>query len=126
MEKWIEDLIGCPYLENGLDPAIGLDCFGLVRYIIYHDFGVELPKDPHAWRRYGVILPANIELQKYDILFFSRRADGLTDHMGMAISPFDFIHANEMSGQVVCESTSHAMNKLKAVGRVFAAIKNDL
>lgn len=36
-------LVGIPYLSTGRNPAIGLDCWGLVRYASQILFHVELP-----------------------------------------------------------------------------------
>ena len=43
----LRDLIGIPFLQNGRDPAVGLDCWGLCREALRR-FGRDVPDFPHA------------------------------------------------------------------------------
>jgi cell wall-associated NlpC family hydrolase len=43
----LRDLIGIPFLQNGRDPAIGLDCWGLCREALKR-FGQDVPDFPQA------------------------------------------------------------------------------
>lgn len=35
--------VGIPYLDKGRDPTIGLDCWGLSRYVYSEEFNIQLP-----------------------------------------------------------------------------------
>lgn len=39
----LNDLIGVPFLDGGRDPAIGLDCYGLVKEVFKRQ-GINLPE----------------------------------------------------------------------------------
>jgi cell wall-associated NlpC family hydrolase len=41
-------LIGVPFVHRGRDPAIGLDCWGLVLVVYRQAFAIELPDFPDA------------------------------------------------------------------------------
>jgi cell wall-associated NlpC family hydrolase len=43
----LRDLIGIPFLQNGRNPAIGLDCWGLCREVLKR-FGLDVPDFPQA------------------------------------------------------------------------------
>jgi cell wall-associated NlpC family hydrolase len=39
---------GVPYLFGGADPKHGVDCSGLVTYVLHHDLGLNLPSNTHT------------------------------------------------------------------------------
>lgn len=41
----LDDLMRVPYVANGRDPAIGVDCYGGVRLVRYHLFGKDMMPD---------------------------------------------------------------------------------
>ena len=117
MDPWIESLIGTPYDDEH-------DCYWTVRTVLRYDLGVELPEKPIGWRKHGVVLPKGTELQRDDILFFAGQL-GMVEHVGVVIGPGDFLHADRRCGQIVCEALSRRIHQVKAVGRTYAAMKND-
>lgn len=40
---WARKYIGIPYSNQGRDPVTGLDCWGLVRFVLNTEFGLLLP-----------------------------------------------------------------------------------
>ena len=40
---WSAPYIGIPYADRGRDPAIGLDCWGLVRHVLHDEMQADLP-----------------------------------------------------------------------------------
>jgi cell wall-associated NlpC family hydrolase len=121
---WMLEFVGIPYLDGG-NTINGLDCYGLYRLVLKRGLGVELPEKPIGWRRYGIILSPRAKLQRYDAPLFSSNSQGLVDHLGAAVDSYNFLHADRLCGQVVCDSLSRAGRKIKAIGRPFAAMKND-
>lgn len=42
----VSDLMLVPYVERGIDPAVGLDCYGFVRVVLHRWCGGLLPESP--------------------------------------------------------------------------------
>jgi cell wall-associated NlpC family hydrolase len=62
--------LGVPYVFGGSNPAIGLDCSGLVQ-LVFHQLGVALPRT--AQLQYDATpRVAQAELQPGDLVFFAR------------------------------------------------------
>lgn len=87
------DLTGVDYLFGGEDPASGLDCSGLVRFV-YAQYQLDVPRTVAeqygAGRRIGLG-----DVQAGDLLFFSTIGPGPT-HVGIALGPSrpgQFVHA---------------------------------
>lgn len=57
--------VGIPYADKGRDPAIGLDCWGLVRWFYAEEFGLHLPahdeRYEHSYARAEVAALAQAE-----------------------------------------------------------------
>lgn len=115
------DLVGIPYDDKGDSPETGFNCYSLVRYVLNTELGLDLPAQPpqaFAWARYVKVynrpLPA---LQKYDVIMLDEIIPGLVNHIGVMISPSDFIHAGSKFGGVVCEPADRYRDKITAIGR---------
>lgn len=116
MSNW-DHLVGIPYADNANGPD-SYDCAGLVRHVIESACGITLPKQPIGWRRYFKIVPWPVGVQPYDLLCFSHGMFGAVTHVGVVVSPVDFLHANKKARQVVLDHISHYKTKIKAVGKL--------
>jgi cell wall-associated NlpC family hydrolase len=78
--------LGVPYVFGGTNPAIGLDCSGLVQ-LVFRQLGIPLPRT--AQMQYdATIRIARADLQLGDLVFFARTYDAPNDwitHVGIYI-----------------------------------------
>ena len=93
--------LGVPYVFGGTDPAIGLDCSGLVQ-LVFRQLGIALPRT--AQQQYAATASISREqLLPGDLVFFSRTYadphDWIT-HVGIYIGDGMQINA-PTTGQVV-------------------------
>jgi cell wall-associated NlpC family hydrolase len=93
-------LRGVPYRDGGSDPS-GFDCSGLVAYV-FARHGLLLPRAVTGQFSVGEAV-GNDALAPGDLVFFSTVAPG-PSHVGIAISPQEFVHAPSSSGVVRVES----------------------
>jgi cell wall-associated NlpC family hydrolase len=96
MEKWIEDLIGVPYVEYGNTPEEGFHCSGLVRYVLNRAYKINLPTDPLAWRKQFQDVPWPGPLQDYDVVLMKGEFDS---HIGVVVGG-DVLHSWKPAGGV--------------------------
>ena len=93
--------LGVRYVFGGSDPAIGLDCSGLVQ-LVYHQLGLPLPRT--AQQQYNVTRRVERDqLQPGDLVFFARTYADPNDwvtHVGIYIGDGRQINA-PTEGQVV-------------------------
>jgi cell wall-associated NlpC family hydrolase len=93
--------LGVPYLFGGTNPAIGLDCSGLVQ-LVFHQLGIGLPRT--AQLQYNATARLTPEaMQPGDLVFFARTYADPTDwitHVGIYIGNGLQINA-PTDGQVV-------------------------
>lgn len=116
------DLVGIPYKDGGLTPEEGFDCYGLVRWVLNIELGLLLPETPPSpvvWGRYVKIfrqqpLPA---FKKYDVTAFAEVIPALANHVGVLVSPRDFLHAGAIYGGVVCENIGRWRSRVVGIGR---------
>jgi cell wall-associated NlpC family hydrolase len=93
--------LGVPYVFGGTNPAVGLDCSGLVQ-LSYRQVGVQLPRT--AQQQYDATTRvAREDLQPGDLVFFARTyadpRDWIT-HVGIYVGGGQQINA-PTTGQVV-------------------------
>jgi cell wall-associated NlpC family hydrolase len=93
-------LRGVPYRDGGADPS-GFDCSGFVSYV-FGSQGLALPRTVTQQFATGRPVPRD-GVDAGDLVFFTTEAPGAT-HVGVAISPSQFIHAPSSSGNVRIES----------------------
>lgn len=122
---FMQKLVGLPYKDGGASPEEGFDCYGLSRWCVKILTGIELPEKPLAWRHYGCLLGKDAEIKRGDLLFFTANFPAEI-HMGVAISPSEFISARLYVGQVTCEPISRWRRALLNVGRVTKESAHDL
>jgi cell wall-associated NlpC family hydrolase len=116
------DLVGVAYKDTGLTPEEGLDCYGLVRWVLNQELNLDLPEKPFSpkrWSDYFTIfrerpLPS---IQKYDVLLFSNILPGLINHIGVAVSETDFLHTTPALGGVVLVPINYHQDRVTAIGR---------
>lgn len=107
-------LLGTGYKFGGRNPEAGLDCSGMVSYIVEQVSGKRLPHN--AAQIAGLTRPiTRTELQPGDLVFFntSRRTHS---HMGIYIGDGRFIHAPSSRGQIRIERLDNSYFKPRLDG----------
>lgn len=95
-------LVGVPYRYGGTDPATGLDCSGLVRYVVAGSLGLQLPRQADAMSLVGSAVDRG-ELQPGDLVFFNTLGRPFS-HVGVYVHDGRFVHAPARRGHVRIES----------------------
>lgn len=101
---------GTPYVWGGKTPS-GFDCSGYVSYVFKH-FGINLTPYTYTMKNEGTNVGVN-NIQPADIVFFNN-----FDHVGIAISSTQYIHAPQ-EGDVVKISNFSAWGTICMVMRVI-------
>ncbi|MEO7191207.1 MAG: C40 family peptidase [Vicinamibacterales bacterium] len=110
-------LRGVPYRLGGADPALGVDCSGLVQYVFFqHE--VRLPRTVGEQQHVGRGVNRS-HVAAGDLIFFAIDAREPT-HVGIAIGGGMFVHAPGSGRTVRVEhfNTTYWQSRLKAVRRV--------
>lgn len=102
------DLIGRPFQYGGRPPMHALDCYGLVIEVSQR-LGKSLPE--RQFSEQGNVIGALMSMQMNEwvespreigaVLLF--RVMGIPQHVGIIVSPFEFLHTWEGTGGVVTE-----------------------
>lgn len=99
-----EKYIGIPYVEDGRDPAVGLDCKGLL-LVLLKDLGIDLPDicSESDWAKCGRNLfvekyhENTFEIEQSDLepgdLIMVRGRSGVGDHVAVCVGDGQFIHS---------------------------------
>lgn len=95
-------MIGTHYRYGSEDPADGLDCSGLVRYVFKEAWGANLPRTSVEISRVGEHIKPQ-ELQPGDLVFYNTLRRGFS-HVGIYLGDNKFIHAPRTGAQVRVES----------------------
>jgi cell wall-associated NlpC family hydrolase len=113
-------LRGVPYRFGGVDPATGVDCSGLVRYV-FLQHRLELPRTAAEQFRVGVAVERE-RMTAGDLLFFSTVEPG-PSHVGIALDHESFVHAPGTGAVVRVErfTTAYWERRLLGIRRVAAA-----
>lgn len=110
-----------PYKDKGIDPSDGLDCYGVIRWVLNTETSLDLPPSPPSatsWPRYVKIIHAPFpDFQRLDVIMFSDVIPGLANHVGVMISGSDFLHSASVFGGMVCEPINRYKHKIIAMGR---------
>ena len=93
-------LLGVRYKWAGLNPAKGLDCSGIVKYV-FAKLGVELPHRAAELAKMGdPITKDTAAMQPGDLLVFGKAGKRIS-HVGIYIGDGKMIHASSSSHHVV-------------------------
>ena len=93
------DLLGVRYKWAGLNPAKGLDCSGIVKYV-FSKFGVELPhRAAELAKLGGAIAKDTSAMRPGDLLVFGKGKR--ISHVGIYVGDGMMIHASSKSKRVV-------------------------
>lgn len=109
-------LVGLRYTDRGRSPEEGFDCWGLALWV-YRELGIPVPDQSLGWRRYFDFLPADVAIQPGDVLGMVGLL-GLIDHVAIAVSPSELIHADHKFGSVVREPIRRHHENIKRVARL--------
>lgn len=94
-------LLGTGYRFGGRNPEAGLDCSGMVSYIVEQVSGVRLPHNAAQIAAKTRVIDAGA-LQPGDLVFFNT-LNRPYSHMGIYLGDGKFIHAPSSKGQVRVE-----------------------
>lgn len=97
-------LLGVPYRFGSDDPAVGLDCSGLVRFVVRSVLGVQLPRQAEAISRAGIEVDRR-QLEPGDLVFFNTLGRPFS-HVGVYLGAEQFVHAPATRGRVRIEHIS--------------------
>lgn len=96
-------LLGTPYKTGGADPAKGVDCSGLVRYVYKQSVDLNLPHSAKALSENGTPVKKD-ELQPGDLVFFHTLKRHFS-HVGIYAGNGNFIHASSREEKEVILSS---------------------
>lgn len=110
MKNWWNDYIGIPYAEKGRDKS-GLDCWGLVRLVYKEQFNIDIPSfvtdyESDDSSRIAELISIGkehwskvVQPEVGDVILL--RISGLFMHVGVVISPNEFLHVREGRDSVI-------------------------
>ncbi|MEO6929860.1 MAG: C40 family peptidase, partial [Casimicrobiaceae bacterium] len=91
-------LIGVDYHLGGENPASGVDCSGLVRYVFSQTTGIALPRTSAQMGRVGARV-TRLDLVPGDLVFFNTR-HLVNSHVGIYLGDNRFVHAPSTGSEV--------------------------
>lgn len=127
----VNKYLGTKYVNNGRDPTVGIDCWGLVLSVTNDIFGVKLPDPTYNWRHLVMthdkifdkfdlsqwVDKVKLENIKFGDYILIEAIDGLPVHVGIFMQDDKFIHAVSTLG-VVVESVNIIRGKITGVYRL--------
>ena len=99
-------LIGVDYHFGGENPASGVDCSGLVRYVFSQTTGIALPRTSAQMGSVGARVP-RVDLVPGDLVFFNTR-HFMHSHVGIYLGDNRFVHAPSAGSEVRIASLDDA------------------
>lgn len=95
--EYAKTLLGCPYVYGGTSTS-GFDCSGFAQYV-YKQYGYSLNRTANDQMKNGTAVSV-ADLMPGDLVFFGY--SGYSNHVGIYIGNYQFIHAaNPSSGVVI-------------------------
>jgi cell wall-associated NlpC family hydrolase len=122
------DLIGVKFEYGGRDPAVSLDCYGLLMELYRRAFNFELPD--YGSRTSALEISKHMRsklrewepVDEYDLepgtVLFMRL--GVFTHVAMYLGDDEFIHTSEITGGVCTERLSLWANRIEGLYRYAA------
>lgn len=107
-------LLNTRYQFGGSNPEAGLDCSGMVAYVVEQVSGQRLPHNA-SQIAYATRSVEYKNLQVGDLVFFNTSGKAYS-HMGIYIGDNKFIHAPSSKGQVRIEALSSAYFASRLMG----------
>ncbi|TVO69471.1 MAG: NlpC/P60 family protein [Denitromonas halophila] len=98
-------LLGTGYRFGGRNPEAGLDCSGMVSYVVEQVSGVRLPHNAARIAAQTRVI-ATDSLQPGDLVFFNTQNRPYS-HMGIYLGDGKFIHAPSSKGKVRVEKMNN-------------------
>jgi cell wall-associated NlpC family hydrolase len=97
------ELLGVRYKWAGINPAKGLDCSGIVKYV-FAKLGIELPHRAAELAKLGdAVTKDTSEMRPGDLLVFGKKGKRIS-HVGIYVGDGMMIHASSSSHRVVEQS----------------------
>jgi len=114
-EELVDKYVGIPYVDNGRDPAVGLDCWGLIISIIKDLYGYNGLPDP-KYRKFTLLRRKVDMFKDYDMFYWADtvkgepvcgdfiliRVIGIAMHGGIYVANGEFLHAVAGKGIRLC------------------------
>ncbi|WP_018607744.1 C40 family peptidase [Uliginosibacterium gangwonense] len=91
-------LLDTGYRFGGKNPDAGLDCSGMVSYVVEHATGLALPHNAAQIAKRTRPIDRN-ELRPADLVFFNTSGQTFS-HMGIYLGDGKFVHAPSTGGKV--------------------------
>jgi len=107
-------LLDTGYRFGGRNPEAGLDCSGMVSYIVEQISGRRLPHNAAQIAALTRPIPLS-SLQAGDLVFFNTRSQPYS-HMGIYMGDGRFVHAPSSRGRVRIEQLDHPYFKARIDG----------
>ncbi len=105
-----QSALGIKYILGGNDPARGLDCSALIRYVL-SAIDISLPRTAQEQARMGRAIPKDrTQMKPGDLLTFGTGAR--ITHIGMYVGEGRFVHASTTKRQVIESSLDQTRSSL--------------
>lgn len=133
----IEKYLDVPYVDGSRDIAVGLDCWGMARHVLHHEFGLPLFESFGGINRHvPVMMTKGFEQSSPDFkecepkagavacCFYRGNDKEIFHHVGVCISSYNVLHTSSKKGPDV--SSVRAFKRLAYIVKFFEYVgKND-
>jgi len=129
---YAKTLIGTPYVWGSVNPEVGVDCSGFIKYVSNH-FGISVPRASSQFTHLGMEVKPT-ETKTGDIILFtgSNPRKHVVDHIGIVTDNPDgnvsFIHSSSGHGRGVhiSELKGYYKTRLVKIIRIFPLSENKI
>jgi len=134
----IDKYIGIPYINNGRDFNIGLDCWGLILHITKEIFGIDLPDAEYS--KYSLLRRKTDIVRNHDMSYWVdpvigqpefgdfiliNAVENLPIHVGIYMKENKFLHAMSGIGEVVLSEIEFWHDKIEGIYRLKEKYKSN-